>query len=720
LRQAEHAETRLGDPARAFALYRHGVEMGGEAARAFTAGLRRVGLAGVPGALEAMIDLFTRRGDHVELAGAFEDAAAIRAEDAERAELLYRAGEIYETQMGDPAAAMERYLRAFKLQPRTPRYLAAGERLYRALGDWPMVDRLLGLQVKVHADPEAKRALLVEQARVRREALADPLGAYDAARAALRREGTATVEDAAWSLLAELAVDDASFAVIAEGLCARADAEVDGLSASRHLLELAALHLDLREEVQAGLARLAEAADCAPDDEALFQRVAEQLEVHGGPAALAAWLTTAIDRPLPTEQRLRAARRAGLLYRDAVADPRAAHGAWTGVLELRPHDERAFGEALDSAKAAADAQATAALLDGALDGRFGPRQPKTAVRQGWLRGLAAARMNAGDTEGAIEAWRRLLAELPSDAEALAAVRDGLAERGEWMALSQVLAAAVVDHEAHERVFATALRLELADIIAGPLGDAATGVAWLEPLLDVPAARQRAMIALRGLYSATGDRRGAMQLARTELAEASPETRAAAAERLAALAEAEPIDLGALADALRVLVDQRPEDEALFERALTVHRLNDDRPALASLLGRRWHRAPSPARLDALRERARLLDELHRRDEAATAWTTLLEHAPDDPEGLTALQQIEARRGDDGAVFTLLWRRQNLATEATARIALLREAAVVAELRLGDMARAAEAWRTVRAFLPDDAEALDELMRLAEERGDQTE
>ncbi|MCB9536411.1 MAG: hypothetical protein H6704_09110 [Myxococcales bacterium] len=47
---------------------------------------------------------------------------------------------------------MKHYLRAFKLQPRNSRYLAAGERLYRRRGDWVMVDRLLGLQVRVAAD----------------------------------------------------------------------------------------------------------------------------------------------------------------------------------------------------------------------------------------------------------------------------------------------------------------------------------------------------------------------------------------------------------------------------------------------------------------------------------------------------------------------------------------------------------------------------------------
>lgn len=715
LRLGEHAEYQLLDAPRAFEWYRQGLEAAqGDAAAACAAGMRRVGAEGVPGALETMVASFGRLGLWRALVHAFDDEAALRVEDTERADLFFRAGEVLETHLEDLEGAMKHYLRAFKLQPRNSRYLAAGERLYRRRGDWPMVDRLLGLQVRVASDGPTRARLLLEQGRVRHRDLGRPLDAYDALRAAAAEPDGG---ESALAGLGDLVRDDEAFAAVERGLRRRA-ADEGQTEATRLLSELAALYLDLRGDATRAATVLQEASRLAPADEGLYGRALEVLTLAGATDARLRWLASAGARPFAAPRRAALLRAAAEGYAE-VGPPAAELGAWRALLAVDPADADALAQALDAAERADDPASAAHLLGEALAGRLGGGSVDEAARRAQWAALGAARRKLGDAAGAAECDRRLLADEPLHAEALPRLIDWYTHNESWEALRSLLETAA-DAEAAAQGRPAVERLKaLATLAEERLGDPRSAAVYLRPLLDVPAEAEAARVALHRLYGATGDRDGEIGLLELELRAAdAPETRRALAERLASLADTEPPAPAAKTLALQTLAALAPDEPAPRERLLEHLRAVGDVEGLDEALAAAWRASPGEAALPALRERARLLaDLLDRPAEAIALWRAALEHAPDDDEALTRLQTARAAAGDHEAVWTLLGRRAVARGAGEGAARLWREAAVVAEVQLGDPARAVEAWRAVRAAAPGDAEAPGELLRLLAEAED---
>lgn len=769
LRRARHAEETLDEPERAFELYRAAAERAEDATEALI-GMQRTGL-GRPDAFDTLLTVCRQRGLWAQAVELLADEARLR-DDAERAALLHQAGEIYERRLDRPDQAMSRYVEAFRLQPRNPTYLEAGQRLYAQLDEWQMVDRLLGLRIRVIGDDHLRRELLVERARVRLERLDNPMKAYDAVRAALRKTGESTIEDGAFSLLRQLVADDFTFATISRGLHARAEEAETDAEGARALLELAALYLDIREETDQGLSLARLAADRDPHDPTTFRRAAGQIGYHAGAEAEIAWLLGATERPLPEVDRVAALRMAARRARDADR-PSDALRAWQAVLERQPTDAEAFAEAVAAADAADDHAGAAELLERALDGALGPAEPTVAQRRAWLRGLARAREAAGLPDAAAQCYRTLLDALPADPPALEAYSRWLADHGEWAELADRHAAALQVREAETDVLEVDAREALARLHAERLDDPEGAAVWLEPLALMPDLAEALLPRLFDLYAACRDRRSAIRLARGALHAASePEARRAAAARLVELAgvadpyasldaqldpslfpsistdvtalDADPdadssrdttppaappvegvafdesaltVGLMALVQASRGANDPAASDPTPARQLAELARATGDVEALRIALDRLAELDDGPSRLEHLRARARLATEQRDIDDAIYAWGAVLTAVEDDTEALAALQRLQARRGDDTAVHDLLWRRQAALSDAGARIELLREAAVVAELRLGEPERTVEAWRTILSLRPDDPEALDELMRLSEEQSD---
>jgi hypothetical protein len=714
LRMASHAEYGLLDPGRAFDLYRRGLEEGAGDLPAFAAGMRRVGAEGVPGAGRVMFELFGKLGLWRALVDVMEGEAALLADDVERAAVVFQAGEILENRLEDLEGAMRRYLQAFKLCPRDPRYLSAGERLYRRRGDWAMVDRLLGLQVRVAPDRNTRCRLLVEQARVRHRNLDRHVMAYEAVRAALAEGGS----DGAMAVLSDLVADDRAFAEIATSLRKSAAEEGAG-EASRLLTELAALQLDLRQDTAGGLASLREASELLPGDERLFRRVADLLEGlddTGRREELAAWLAGAADRPLPRPVQVAALRRAGQLHFTRLGGPARGRDLLRRATQLDPRDPEIQADLLAAARAARDPAGLADVLDAALAGRAGPA-PTGADRKRLLRELAGLRLAAlNDVEGAIACHRDVLAADPLDEEARESLRALLLERGDLTGLAALLGeVAGAFRAAGDAASWARLTEERARLFEERLGDVRAAAACLAPLAGVPERAAAVRAALHRLYAAAGDRDGELGLLRLELDEAGDDaTRLALAERMIARAAEPPQDRGYLLRGLRMLSALRPHDPAPLEALVALLRAADDgAEELAGALERLA--AVRPEQPALLRERAELLaGPLARPEAAAAAWEAYLERAPADSEALRALQKAQERRGDFEAVLAVLWRRYEGGETADQRAALAREAAVAAELRLADRARAVSAWQRVLAHRPGDPEALDELMRLHDE------
>ena len=711
LRMAEHAEYQLLDPGRAFVLYRQGLEEQGGEPAAFAVGMRRVGAEGVVGAAEAMIELFGKFGLWRALVNVHDGEAAVAVDDAVRAEHIFLAGEALESRLDDLEGAMQHYLQAFKLRPREARYLAAGERVYRRREEWPMADRLLGLQIRVTDDPAARARLLVEQGRVRFRCLEDARGAYESVRAALADGGG----ESALSLLGELVQDEGAFGHISASLRERAAGE-GGSEAARILTELAALLIELRGATHEGLTLLGEASELAPEDEGLYVRVTERLELDTSPAgrdALATWLAGAGQRPFSVAMRVAGLRRAAALLGAHPDRRNDARELLRQAATLAPQDADVCHELLQAARQAEDPLPLAAVLARMAAGMMAPLPDLD--RDGALRELAAVYEDRlGDLNAAADCHRTLLADRPADPVSLPWMRDQLSRREAWEELRACLEAAAdacaadgQDEMLHE------LWVDLADLSERKLTDLRLAAIYVRKLWEATR-NADARDALHRLYGAAGDRDGELGLLALELAETEGPPAIALAQRLQAFADEEPRSPMHVEAAVRRLVALQPDDVEAVDDLISLLRSSGRALELLDVLALRAERTPGEDALPFLRERAVLLTEDG--DDlavAAASWETLLSRKPDDDEGLRYLQGIHEAAQDAEAAAAVMQRRIDVAATPEVRVSLLRELAVRAELRLGEVPRAAACWEAISALLPEDTEAIDERLRLYE-------
>ena len=716
LRLAEHAEYALLEPTRAFDLYRRALEEGQGDLSVFATGLRRVAAEGVEGAFGVMAPLFEAAQLWSLLLATLEDEAALAVDELERAELFFRAGAVAERHLQDYERAMEHFLQAFKVAPKDVRYVAAGERIYRRRGDWAMVDRLLDLQVRIVEAPSERRRLLLEQGRLRHGPLQQHWAAFNVARTAAAEGAT----EEASSLVAEIARDDAGWAAIDEGL--RREAEAEGATvAARILSELATLVEQHRDRPEEALRVLREAYELSPEDPALFDRVAALVERIGSKSELATWLMTCAQRPLPDEFVVAALRRSAQVWEGALGRPDEAREALRLAASRSPQDPILTADLLQRARASQDPLPLAEVLARIAAGQLAP--PPDLDHDGALLELSRVyEARLGDLEAAANCHETLLVDDPRAPVSLAWMRRRAEARGDHSAVVGLLERALAAEQAVGDTAGIEARLRsLAEVAEHAMRDLARAAGYLRALWDVTsdaAVRER----LHGLYVSLGDRGGELRLLGAELdrmaerAETMSQGRALA-ERLAELAAQAPPDWALQAKAWRFLADLAPTAPEPLEHLARVLRAQGDFEAVLAALEARAALSDGLGALQACRERAQVLTvELSRLDEAVLAWRGVLESSPDDDEALRYLQGIHKAQGDFEAEVAVLEQRIAAAEDPDVRVALLHEAAVQAELRLGDAGRAVAALERVAEADPDDLDVADERLRLYADLG----
>jgi superkiller protein 3 len=382
-------------------------------------------------------------------------------------------------------------------------------------------------------------------------------------------------------------------------------------------------------------------------------------------------------------------RRLGRVLAELGRDQEAI-AAWRRVLELSPDEieaHLALAELL-----AGDPVAAAPHWRAAADAT--PKKPEV-----W-RGLARALAGAGETTGAIDAWRRVLrledddieahvalAELVGDrksaalshlkvladrgpdlpdarrrlAQLLDKTGDAPAARAAWQALLEM---EPEDAAAHDRL----AQLKAVD---GDLEGARTHLRWLAARGPEPL---RAWRRLAQSFQGSGDGEGEIAVWREVLAASPGEV--AAHERLAALLDARGLKAEA-AGHLKALAELQPDEAKPWKRAAKALEEAGDRSAALAA----WSRvlAADAADPHADDEMARLLQGLGRPAEAARHQLAAAER---EPQNLRRWKRVAA---------TLL--------------------------EAGDAEGEASVWRRVVEIDPADTRARDRLAELLDSRGD---
>ena len=420
--------------------------------------------------------------------------------------------------------------------------------------------------------------------------------------------------------------------------------------------------LDLSPEDDGALKALTELYEREGDDAGLARTLRRQLELDArrladDMAAAGKPPTAAREWPVGKRvERLTMLRRLAAMCETRLADADGVVFACGGILEILPGDRDALDRMERVLEQAGDKERLEQTLEYHAASATGP-----AERARVLRRLARMATEAGDDARALDRWEQALKAAPTDEEILAAVADLYERAQRWGELASVL----------ERL--DAVRYPSTTPPPAPGSTAAA-------LRARDLARYAAVV-----DGKLGDGQRAIK-AWERLREATPRDRAA----LDALAR---LYRGAaryreLAELLWVHVEVFAVDDVARATAAARERAT----VLAERLG---------ATEDAIRQLERLVSELD----------------PTDLDAHTMLRRLHEVRGDYQAAVKVAERELYLVGEPQAKVVRALEIGVVCRDRLGDPARALQAYERVLAIDPQHDEALAAAADLHERLGD---
>ncbi len=693
--------------------------------------------------------LATMLGRWAELAAAWEEAfVASDPTDLQlRGELLEKAAEIYEGELGDLDKARGAWKRLLELDPHhleTARPAAAAlGRLYQNAEQWPELIDVLHRQAEWATEPGEKKELLFRIGRIQEELLVEPKAAIRTYRELLEQDAE---ERDALAALEHLYQSQSEWHELVEILRRRTDLEKD--PAARRELMWRIAQLTERELADGGeaIAGYHAILDEHPEDVPALDSLARLHESQKRPADLLDVLERRLS--LATEKNEIALqvplrmRIAALLdefgrhdqalerYKEVLAvDPRHA-GARAGVEALLEDEDlrlRAAEVLEPHYQAAGETDKLVQLHE--LWARHAP-DPRERVQR--LRQIAALREQRKEGDGGFDALSRAARFAVGEPD-LAQLLDGLERaasaglKPQLVALYRELGPDIMDQALQERVYLT---------VAGEsykLGDRATAREYYRRVLDATPDHPRALDELERIYqeSREWDPLFEIYAQRAELAQGDDERRRHYLMLLAELCARELERPGEAIRAYEQVLEVFPNDPegstALEKLYLSAKRHVD----LAELLERRLGFADDLDEAVMLRFRLAKLydDELTDPDKAVENYRAALGGDPMHAGAIEALEKylddaaqrvaaaevlepVYAARHDWPQLIRIYQIRLQAADEHRLRLGLVRRIARLYEEQLEDLDDAFAWYGKVFREEPSDRAIRDQLSRLA--------
>ncbi|HVI96110.1 MAG TPA: hypothetical protein VM753_18995, partial [Anaeromyxobacter sp.] len=692
-------------------------------------------------ALSALEQLFAASRSAGELLEVARRRAALAA-GPERIEILLHAARAAE-ELGDADAARDG-LRAARAEGGGVAALEGLVRLLARAGRGPEWEDAIGaLADAVRADPARRTTLLLERAR----ALEDdadprrPIEAYAELLAERPREADAVA--GLERLLARADAREAAARALEDVHRAAGDArrlaallEVrletgDAAERAPLLAEVAALHERLGDRGRAFAAKLREVEDAlragrdAPGARAELERLAG---AAGGWEDVARVLEGALEGGgLPPDAALAIRRRLAVVAAERLGRLDLAARCLEDVASAAPSAE-ALGALARVHRRMGAPRELARTLE-----RLADVAPVASRKELLLEVAKIMADQLSDREGAVTAYRKLLAVDPEDPNALRLLGGLLGAAERWDELADVLSreVAVADRQPNFVAEAAELRYRLGQIRHQRLSDPAAALAcYREVLAKVPrhpaalgaleelaggsgpAAVDAAML-LEPIYAAEGEHQKLVEVLEARAAnQPDPAERAALLRRIAEVygTSLKNAEMAFLAAGRAVAANpDAPESLALSVKYAQAAGLVEE---LASLLAEHADRVHDPRARVEFQRRLAGFAAAGDPARAAEAWQRVLDLEPTDRDAMLGL--VDAlRAGGDAEAFAQAIRRALAAEGAPeVRAGLLAELAAVQEDRLGDLAGAIISLKRLLDLVPGDRDALARLDELS--------
>ncbi|MCE9575633.1 MAG: tetratricopeptide repeat protein [Deltaproteobacteria bacterium] len=700
-----------------------------------------------PVALASLDRLLAVEGKADELVKVVERRAELAEDAGVRLVLLHRVASLYEEILERPRDAIGAYKAVLAVDDADLSALEALERLYGQVGEPRELAQILTRRLELVTEPQERRRLRLEAARIADTELRDPYDAIaqltavlddDAGDAfALAELDRLYAREQMWpelldvvdrrALLATAVGDRADLAFRAAGLVERELAEPDAaIPRYNAVLQIQSTHAPAR----AALERLTAIDDHLEAASAILERV---YRAEGSVEPL----VRLYERRLTVTANDPATRRdqwAALadIHEVLRADLASASATWARALAETPSDLELYAPLERLAAARGAWPELAALLETRLAAAAGDPELEYA----YATRLASIYEDAlGDLERAATTLRRAAAVASDERVPLAALDRVLARAGKWAELAVVLQqeadAAPDDARAAELYFRLGDLREtsLADVAGAvaayrevltraPLHPA--GRAALERLLGTAEAERADIIdTLEPLYEAESEWGRLADLLAAKLAVTRDHgERGAIYQRIAELAESRLGDNVRALDAVGGWLAEDPTStEALAELDRLAAGLGRWGEAAARLGGIASSVDDIPTRLALLVHLGAI--QLDRQGDTAAAAATYRAVLGLDPESMVALDalvRIHRQAGDRAGLADVQWQRAALAFDPTEKRRALVEAASLRE-QLGQAAAAITAWQAVLDLDDADRDALAHLAALHEQGSD---
>jgi tetratricopeptide (TPR) repeat protein len=677
-----------------------------------------------------------------EVLDAYDARLAVAGGFDRRADILEEAARIAKDFIGDHARAVTYLDQLFRIRPSDGQVASSLERLLERHERWADLVAARRFRLEMLAGAEARELRL----RIA-GTLHDKLGQPDAALAEVRVLLPDLHEDAPLARLLEgvLADERATAPTRLEALDAlRTRYEAIGAGARvpdllrtaigfatgdrlRELRRECGDRLHALGDVSGALDQYVELIALAPEDGAVEDGLRQLAEAARAPARLAAALATAAAAcPASRGERraallVRAARvedrqlgqpeRASALFEDAIAGE-------AGAPELRLESLRRLEEIYDALGNKAK------RLD-ALE-RLADVEPKPGAKRFTWALAAELALEIGDIDRALGAWQARLALDPADAEALAAARALLVRVERWPAVIDLLRRRIESGPPANQVRADLI--EMATLARDRLGDTTRAIALWRELVGRAGDDDESVGALADLYTESG---GFAELAELLSRNANVD-RGRHADRIARLADAHRLRLGDVRAALEWYGRALDVDPAHAAARAGLEALLAE-PSIAPDAARRLAAAAEktdswqllldlvPLRLAAADagERARILE-----DAAASAE----QRAGDQKRALAWLCQAMPLAGQSARLENEVLRLAEATGDFAGPARALAEAIAAGgappltlahlharrgellEVRLGDVAAAADSYAAALALTPDRLDPRRSLVR----------
>ena len=408
-------------------------------------------------------------------------------------------------------------------------------------------------------------------------------------------------------------------------------------------------------------------------------------------------------------------KRSGRVLQKELDEPHRALASWEASRELAPYDR----ESLEALRGIYRENYQHERLGGVLVAQLESGIYDGSDELALWRELAELRTESlADATGAIDAWREVLAANGGDRDAIAQLEELYEQEGRWHD-SVELYRLKLDHAPSDEAKLQTW-MDMASIQEERLADKAAAAQTYADILGFQPANLEASARLERLYEEAGrfGELGDLLLNRTDHL-SDPLDRLANLARLARLYDNELDQAESAFLVLRRAIEIVPDDpQTLRELARLAEVTGLWQDMLETYDHVLEHVEDEDSKLDIMLkaaevQRDRLMDGL----EAARYYERVLGLQPDNEKGLRALVDINDQLQRPGEMVLYLERLSDVVMDYGERSSLLARAARAFEEQLDDTTEAVRCWEAVLDIDDRDAQALAQLRRLHESRGD---